>query len=76
LIDNFDKTDSVEYYHGFTSERRTDPLTKGETDSIGPIQNPRLYFLRVWEVRIGQVASEWDGIIRRLEQIVTKYVPY
>ncbi len=78
LIDDLDnKSEGAEYYHYFTERPglgRADPLARGETESSCPIQNPRLYFLRIWKEQISQTAKEWNGLVYWFEQSAKQWV--
>lgn len=39
-----------------------------------PIWDPREYFLAIFELRIAQVAREWQYLVRKVEQSVKEYV--
>ena len=43
-------------------------------DANYPIWNPRLYFLKIFEVRSKQVKEEWDLLVRNLLCDIHKYV--
>lgn len=48
-----------------------DTLTSGKLDSTRFL-DPRMYFLRVFEVRIDQAYREWTVVVDRLEEIVKR----
>jgi hypothetical protein len=51
---------------------RVDPFTRGEADN--PIQKPREYFLRVFQIRIDQVKREWQQVITKVQQSICEYI--
>jgi hypothetical protein len=53
---------------------RTDPLAYGVVDADNPIQDPRDYFLRVFQIRIKQVKREWQQVVAKMQQSVREYV--
>lgn len=53
---------------------RMDPLSRGKDDAKRSRWQPRSYFLRVLEIRLGQVRHEWEEIVYNLVRAVDKYV--
>jgi hypothetical protein len=53
---------------------RADPLTFGVIIADNPIQNPKEYFLRVFQIRINRVKREWQQVVAKMQQSVRKYV--
>ena len=67
----FETHDAVsEYYEGEGSGAQPDPLAAGQIDTNPPERYPREYFLKVFEIRIGIVAKEWNYILHVLQQEV------
>lgn len=54
---------------------RADPFTFGVTNADDPIQEPREYFLMVFQVRLGQVKREWQQVVAKVQQSIREYVP-
>jgi hypothetical protein len=50
-----------------------DPFTYGIKDAELPIQDPREYFLTVFQIRIHQVLTEWQRVVDELRQGVRAY---
>jgi hypothetical protein len=81
FVDNyFDPTEegkeTLQSYHedGELEEgMRADPFTYGIDDADNPIQDPRQYFLRVFQIRIEQVKSEWHQVVANLQQSIREY---
>ena len=53
---------------------RADPLTFGVTNADNPIQKPKEYFLRVFQIRINQVKCEWQQVVAKMQQSIREYV--
>ena len=53
---------------------RADPLTFGVANADDPIQNPKKYFLRVFQIRINQVKREWQNVVAKVQQSIREYV--
>lgn len=72
----FDELDGVQAYDEMKAPREgiMDPLTMGNLDAQIPIWNPRLYFIRVVEIRLGQIVVEWNRILKRIEKDIEQYV--
>jgi hypothetical protein len=51
-----------------------DPIAGGKIDANDPIDDPREYFLTVFEIRAAQVAREWDRLVRTIECGIRDYV--
>lgn len=51
-----------------------DPIAARELKANLPIWKPREYWLKVFEVRIGQVRKEWDDLAHKLEHDIDTYV--
>lgn len=45
-----------------------------QLDANKPIRDPRVYLLRIWEIRIPEIVSEFDYLIHRLEESIVQYV--
>jgi len=74
LVDSREAQHTVKHYHeggpdGF--DQNTDPISLGEINfkEIHPVQNPRLYFLRVWTIWLTYAERKWGGTVFRIEQI-------
>lgn len=69
--------ETVQSYHEdslVTEGMRADPLTFGVTNADDPIQNPKAYFLMVFQIRINQVKREWQNVVAKVQQSVREYV--
>ncbi|KAH6696411.1 hypothetical protein BKA61DRAFT_662501 [Leptodontidium sp. MPI-SDFR-AT-0119] len=53
---------------------RFDPITSRVFEVHTPIWRPRDYWIKVLEIRIGQVRKEWDDILYFLEKSVDIYI--
>lgn len=53
-----------------------DQIAAGKIDSTRPIQKPRDYWIRIFEIRILYVKKKWDHLIHKLELGVGQYVRY
>lgn len=51
-----------------------DQIANGELEANFPIWRPRDYWIRVFEIRIGYVKSQWDYLIHKVELGVNQYV--
>jgi hypothetical protein len=51
-----------------------DPIAGGKIDANNPIDDPREYFLTVFEIRVAQVAQEWDRLVRTVECSIRDHV--
>jgi len=51
-----------------------DQIAAGALEVDFPIWRPRDYWLKVFELRIGQVRKEWDDLAHKLEQSIGTYV--
>jgi len=52
-----------------------DPIASdGELDANLPIENPREYFLMIFEIRIAQVLKAWEYLVRTVERSIKQYV--
>lgn len=70
-FDDNDLEDEDFLYEGF----QPDPIaSNGEVDANFPIRNPRLYFLKVWKIRMVQIIKEWQQIVRTVECSIKEYV--
>lgn len=55
--------ESVSKYHKLSRDgERPDPIAFGRIASAPAMLSPRLYYLRVWEIRLRQVKREWQNI--------------
>ncbi len=75
LIDSTCATASVRQYSAellLDGGQREDPVAGKKLGPDNHAFNPRLYFLWVWEARIAQADTEWDGILARIDRTVTK----
>ncbi len=75
----FGSEESVEGYDQMKGRHcrrwgRPDPLAAGRIVVDEPIWGPREYFMKVFEVRINQVAREWSYIGVKMEEEVARYV--
>lgn len=52
---------------------RADPLTKGRQNADSPLPDPRVYFLRVFCIRLQQVEVEWQNVKENLSQSTRRY---
>ena len=66
-IDGF-LTDSTEDDLSF------DKIAAGALEANMPIWKPRDYWLKLFEVRVGQVRNEWEYLVHKVEFGVNKYV--
>ncbi|KAK4212321.1 hypothetical protein QBC37DRAFT_388944 [Rhypophila decipiens] len=60
------------YYEGPESGSQPDPLLAGQLDVDPPERDPRLYFLRIFEIRIGTVVREWEYILHALQEEIRR----
>jgi hypothetical protein len=52
-----------------------DPIASdGKIDAGRPIENPREYFLRIFEVRSTEVRNEWERVVRELQRSINQCV--
>jgi hypothetical protein len=52
-----------------------DPIAScGKIDACHPIQNPREYFLTVFEIRSTEILNEWEHVVRTLERSINQCV--
>jgi hypothetical protein len=75
----FGSKDSVHRYHRLNWKNkvgvgRPDPLAAGQIDANTPIWTPRKYFLRVLQIRIHLVLTEWNKISDVVENKIKQYV--
>jgi hypothetical protein len=73
----FGSRESVSRYHRWKGSKglgKPDPLARGQIEADLPIWMPREYFLRIFEIRIKEVQSEWHRITDKVEAAVNKYV--
>jgi len=52
---------------------RGDPSARGTVEADSPIQDPRVYFLEVFRIRISQVKREWQQVVEKVHQSVRHY---
>lgn len=45
-----------------------------ENSASGPVWSPRLYFLRIMEIRTEQVVKEWTNLVRHVQQYTEQMV--
>ncbi|KAM7190792.1 hypothetical protein V8F20_009588 [Naviculisporaceae sp. PSN 640] len=65
----FEPEDTIwKYHHGKDSGSQPDPLSAGELEISPPERDPRKYFLKIFAIRIGIVATEWEFILYALQQ--------
>lgn len=71
-FDDGDDLEEEEFpYQGF----HRDPIVSNDSlDANFPIENPRLYFLRMLKTRTEQVLREWQYLVRRVECRIKEYV--
>jgi hypothetical protein len=72
LVDTDNDTgETVGKYHTMgNSHLRPDPLTTGQLSADDPVQGPREYFLKVFEIRVAIVDKKWHRVTRELQQNV------
>ncbi|PVH77592.1 hypothetical protein DL98DRAFT_266334 [Cadophora sp. DSE1049] len=72
----YDARESVDSYHQMKGWRqgRADPLAAGKIDADQPLWDPRMYFLKVVEIRTELVLMEWSQIMNKIEREVQQYV--
>jgi len=51
-----------------------DPISSSDFMAGRPIWNPREYFLKVLESRLGRAAASWESLIRSVERSIWKHV--
>ncbi|KAI8629001.1 hypothetical protein F5Y19DRAFT_104009 [Xylariaceae sp. FL1651] len=69
----FEPDNTVSRYHeDEETGAQPDPLAAGQMDINPPERNPREYFLKVFEIRINEVAKEWDYILQILQEEVQR----
>lgn len=51
-----------------------DPISLGCLDAELPIWDPRVYFLKVLQLRLGEAAASWESLIRSVERSIWKHV--
>jgi len=71
---NFDDSDLEDEDFSYEGFQKDLIASNGELDANFPIRNPRLYFLRIWKVRMAQVLREWQRIVRTVECSIKQYV--
>jgi hypothetical protein len=66
-----DSEDEGYPYKGF----QEDPIASdGKFDANVPIWDPRVYFLFIFQNRMGQVLQEWEYLVRWIERNIERYV--
>ena len=68
--------ETVEQWHQENTDEDNipvDPLTYGVCESNKPIWNPRVYFLVVFKIRLGQVKNEWEQVVAKVEESIREY---
>lgn len=71
-----DDGEKVQNYYDDSLEEdglRVDPFTRGERAADRPIQDPRLYFLTVLDIRVHQISQEWESIVHDVQCSVREY---
>lgn len=53
-----------------------DPISQGMLQGNLEITDPREYWLKVYQMRMEDVLQEWELIVRKFEQSITKHVSY
>ncbi|KAI1304359.1 hypothetical protein F5Y03DRAFT_358318 [Xylaria venustula] len=69
--------ESVKEYHGKSNtpgRYSMDPISGGVLEADRPLWSPRLYFLRVFELRIEQVKEEWINVVFMLQKKTSTYI--
>ena len=77
FVDTYhDSRESVDIYHRMKGRRRgrADPLAAGQINADETIWDPREYFLKIAEIRVGLVSIEWNQILDRIERDLLQYV--
>ena len=67
--------ETVAQYHEDSScgGFRGDPFTLGRVEADKPIRDPRIYFLKVLQVRLNQVKNEWQKVVEMVYQSIRHY---
>jgi hypothetical protein len=68
----FGSSDKVEVYEQQKGGGggRVDPLGAGSLDADRPIEGPREYYGKVFEIRLKMIRKEWNAILRKIEKDV------
>lgn len=70
----FEKDPEEEIEEEDGSSSNEDPVIWDGADANLPLEDPRQYFLRVFEARIRRISRCWDHLFHHIEESIRKYV--
>jgi hypothetical protein len=65
-----DESDDEESPPPYGQDLLLDPISDGHLDVNRPIWDPRIYFLRIFQIRIRKIKKEWENVIYELRSSI------